>query len=200
MRLLLFLLGIAIILCMGAPLVAAQDENAEANTEPVPYEQEEFATWLHSLRRFEIVTLGSFPLTYFFTLLVYDLYRFISESARIGNVNFDYAPLFFASPNKPPFTQDETIGLILASLSLSLIVGQIDLIIQETRRAEGRERAERRLEQATTGVSPERGADTPTETEAETTTEPSAEPSGESEAERSTEPSTEPATGPSAES
>lgn len=90
-----------------APMTAyGQNESGDGTEEevntPVPYEEDEFPQWLWSLRRFEIIAIGSFPLTYLLTLIVYDLVKFTIESVNIGAINSLYAPLFFAPSNKPP--------------------------------------------------------------------------------------------------
>ena len=127
-------------MCFAPGVLYAQEGE---DTEPVPYEADEFADWLQPIRRFEIIAIGSFPLTYLLTLLTYDISRFVVESVRIGAFNSLYAPLFFAPPNKPAYTQEETVGLILAAVGLSLVVAIIDLIIQQTKRSRARERIER---------------------------------------------------------
>ena len=40
---------------------------------PEEYSPEEFDRWLRELRRFEVIAVGSFPITFFATSLVYDL-------------------------------------------------------------------------------------------------------------------------------
>lgn len=136
-----------LLIAVLAPGIAHGQEEEE-NT-PVPYEEDEFAEWLHSIRRFEIVAIGSFPLTYLLTLIVYDFVKFTIESVNIGQINALYAPLFFAPSNKPPATQMETVGIVLATVGVSIAVAIIDLIIQEYRRARTLEKA--RIEQAIRG-------------------------------------------------
>ena len=47
---------------------------------PVPYRPDEFPEWTVALRRAEIITIGSYPLTFMLTALVYD----ISMAASTG--------------------------------------------------------------------------------------------------------------------
>ena len=130
--------------CVSSPLVHSQSDTENV---PAPYTEDEFATWLQSVRRFEIIAIGSFPLTYFVTLLVYDLYKFTAESINSGFVNPLYAPLFFAPSNKPPPTQEEITGIVLTSVGISLLVAVVDTIIQDRQRKDTARRAERQQSQ-----------------------------------------------------
>ena len=51
-----------LLLALSRPLAAQEEgqagEETEGGFEPVPYTDEEFADWLHDLRRFEIITVG----------------------------------------------------------------------------------------------------------------------------------------------
>ncbi len=124
------LLAIGMVSALISPPLAAQEDD----NEPVPYSEEEFDDWLHGVRRFEIVAVGTFPITYLLSVLVYDVGRFIAESVRVGSVNQQYAPLFFAPPNKPSFTNDEQIALLLTAAALAVVVAIIDTILIETAR------------------------------------------------------------------
>ena len=115
----------------SAPLAAQEQED---DNEPLPYSEEEFDDWLHGVRRFEIVAVGTFPITYLLSVLVYDIGRFVVESIRIGAINQQYAPLFFAPPNKPSFTNDEQTALLLTAAALAVVVAIVDTILIETAR------------------------------------------------------------------
>ncbi len=106
-----------------------------APVEPEPYELDEFSEFLHGVRRFEIILVGSFPLTYLLAFLVFDIGNFIYQSVLAGQVAGTYAPIFFAPPNKPTLNQEETIGVILAGVAGALCVAIVDLIIQEVEKS-----------------------------------------------------------------
>lgn len=91
---------------------------------PEPYKDEEFAPWLHDLRRAEILLIGSVPLTLFFSNLTYGLIRY-------GQNGFqeDYAPSLFGNQNPEPMTQEEKIGVIVAAVSVSAAIALTDFII-----------------------------------------------------------------------
>lgn len=133
-------------LALAPTAIYGQDQSAEDARKPAPYEEDEFPQWLQTVRRFEIIAIGSFPLTYLLALIAYDFVKFTIESINIGSVNSLYAPLFFAPSNKPPPTQMETVGIVLATVGASVVVAIIDLIIQETRRTRIAEKA--RIEEA----------------------------------------------------
>jgi hypothetical protein len=101
----------------------------ETETEPEPYDPEEFPAWSRDLRRGEIVALGSFPVMLLLTNISYDLVRFGRESLEAGEWNYTYAPWFFGPPDKPPLTEDERIGVIATAAGISVSVALIDFFI-----------------------------------------------------------------------
>ncbi len=111
-----------------APLFAqATDPTEDAG--PEPYEADEFEQWMHDLRRGEIVAIGAFPLVLAFTSFLYGPIRFVAKSIESGFVNPLYAPWFFAPPEAPPFDSDESGGLLLTALILSIGIGVLDHIL-----------------------------------------------------------------------
>ncbi len=71
------------LLLMGFLLIctslAAQRLPPEESEEPVEYDPAEFPMWTHDLRRFEVVTFGTFPVTFFATSMIYDLSIYASH-------------------------------------------------------------------------------------------------------------------------
>jgi len=125
----------------AAPAAATAAQNQPAATtvtepQPEPYSPEEFAVWLRDLRRGEIVAVGAFPLVYIFTQLGYNIFRY-----GVNGWDPQYAPL--GNPNQVPYTESETIGVLLGAASLSILVATADYLI-------GRARA-RRAESASGG-------------------------------------------------
>jgi len=53
---------------------------ADTISEPLPYREDEFPAWVHSLRRFEIIFFGSVPLSYIFISFGVDSYYNINYS------------------------------------------------------------------------------------------------------------------------
>ena len=96
------------------------------STSPAPYEKEEFPDFLHDLRRFEIITLGSLPFVTLDTSLAY-------SAVRYARHDFDsaYTP---SLANAASFDSDEQIGIILTSLSITVGIGLSDYIIHLIKR------------------------------------------------------------------
>lgn len=84
--------------------------------EPAPYEPEEFPRALRDLRRFEIVSLGSVPLTLLFSSLGYRLYRVSTEEEMSWR-------------DSGNFTLEQRGRVLTIGLSASLAVGVLDFIL-----------------------------------------------------------------------
>lgn len=85
--------------------------------DPVPYEPEEFPQFLRDARRFEIVTLGSVPLTMLFTSLLYRTYRITTSDTEIS----------WAETR--PSLQSERNTVLGFALSASVVVGIVDYVL-----------------------------------------------------------------------
>lgn len=130
------LLGVLLLLCTAALMLPAQQQSGPG---PEPYEPGEFPQWARTLRRGEIVALGSFPITLFATRLLYGLGKFIVKSIHAGAIDARYAPLFFATPGAPPPARTEQIAVLSISFSLSTAVAVADYLLgqRETTDADG---------------------------------------------------------------
>lgn len=109
---------------MGAPLCAQEKEKAPVAAEPAPYEEDEFPPWALSLRRGEIILIGSYPITLLVSSLTYSLIRF-----GINGFAVEYAPPPFSGAGAVPFTQNEIIGVTVAAAGVSLIIAVIDYFV-----------------------------------------------------------------------
>jgi hypothetical protein len=120
----------------GAPATPAANpptaEQKPATTDPVPkpYSPEEFSRLARDLRRGEIVAIGAFPILYVFTQLGYNLYRF-----GVHGWDPEYAPL--GNPNRAPYSEGETIGVLLGAASASILLAAADYLIGRARRKAG---------------------------------------------------------------
>jgi hypothetical protein len=90
-------------------------------SEPEPYAPTEFPNWALDLRRAEIVGTGVFPLTFFVSSFMLDLYRLVTN-------NFDprYAVWPFKRPGAPELTRSEKNTVLITSISLSAVIAFID--------------------------------------------------------------------------
>ncbi len=102
------------------PLVDSKKENHL----PENYDKDEFPLWLQDLRRGEIIFFGSIPFTLFFSFEFFDLYRYFTNE-----MNPAYNPWPFRSYNYVPYTDEEKIGVLIASLSASLSIAIADYFL-----------------------------------------------------------------------
>jgi hypothetical protein len=114
---LLLALGAAALLLCGGSL-SAQDHV------PKEYSPDEFQKWLKDLFRAEAITIGSFPLTLFLTLEVYDSYRWSQN-----NFTPSYAPWPFGTGTAAGYSAQETTWLAVSAISLSIIIAGVDFLI-----------------------------------------------------------------------
>lgn len=119
---------LVVLLFLVAPSVQGQSQGNDI-PEPKPYEEGELSDFVQDLRRFELVALGSLPLSFLAATLAADTVRFIDALAQGKPDASLYAPLFFAGSQKVPYTNDEQWILAGTTLGVSIIVGIIDLIL-----------------------------------------------------------------------
>lgn len=100
---------------------------------PEEYGEEEFSPALKALRRGEIVMLGSLPFSLFFTLEAYDLYRFFSHYDSQEGFDPAYSPWPFRRPGAAPYTRQESIGVFVSALGVSLLIAVTDYLIGRIR-------------------------------------------------------------------
>ena len=102
---------------------------------PQPYEPGEFAPWLKDLWRAEAIFVGSFPFSLFFTLEVFDTYRFFTPQGNPPQrFNTSYAPWPFGSGAAAGYDRKAEVPyLLISAVSLSVIVSGIDFLIGRLR-------------------------------------------------------------------
>ena len=111
---------------LATPQVFSQVNGPETEDHiPEEYEDDEFPVWTQDLRRAEIITIGSFPITFFIAQLSYGIYRYIGNDFDI-----QYSPVFFmGSGSANPYSKDEKTAIILISVGLSAAMALTDFII-----------------------------------------------------------------------
>jgi len=110
------------LLCSGGVVVSAQQLPPVDPIMPEEYDPSEFPLWTQDLRRFEVVAVGTFPITYLFASLVYDFSIYAAN-------NFDVQ----YSIGSQRSSRD--IGIIVGSAgAVSFILATIDLIINLDKR------------------------------------------------------------------
>jgi hypothetical protein len=98
---------------------------ADATT-PKPYSSSEFPDWANKLRRFEVVSLGTFPVTFLVSSVVFQVGRWAYLSVSNDPTAANYVP--FSTANT--LTQDETFKELGIALGFSLSLGLIDFLIE----------------------------------------------------------------------
>jgi hypothetical protein len=93
-----------------------------------------FPEWVKDVRRFDIITFGSFPFSMFFVSFFYDIYRWNNANGMDFSVEGRiYAPWPLRSAGGIEKTNIELRNTILISAGLSVIIAIVDLIIFKTR-------------------------------------------------------------------
>jgi hypothetical protein len=107
-----------LIAAAGVSALGAQDHV------PVPYTPGEFAPWLRDLYRGEVIAVGSFPFSLFFTLEVYDAWRYATNG-----FNPSYAPWPIGSGAGTTYSPQETTWLAVSAVSVSVLIAGLDYLI-----------------------------------------------------------------------
>jgi hypothetical protein len=127
---LVILLAVAVSGPAAQTAVGQSSSRNPVNPLPDPYSPDEFPDWANSLRRFEIVSLGSFPILLFYSRIALDLGRFA------GN-GFDasYAPWPFRNEFSYKPDNSEQWLAVKVAFGLSLGVGVLDYFLVSRRKA-----------------------------------------------------------------
>jgi hypothetical protein len=112
-----------VVLCLVLLTVCATGVFAEDHV-PQPFAPGEIAPWLKDLGRAEAIAVGSFPFALFFTLEVYDTYRYTTRG-----FNPSYAPWPLGSSTATTYSAQETAWLAISAVSVSLMIAGIDFLI-----------------------------------------------------------------------
>lgn len=91
-------------------------------TEPLPYEELEFPSWAHDVRRFEVVFFGAVPLTYILTSLVYDFSLYASH---------DFDTEYGMGTQR---SQDDLRFMLAVTVSLSAGIALTDWVVGRARK------------------------------------------------------------------
>lgn len=94
--------------------------------------------------RFEIVSLGSFPIMLFYTGFAFDLERYVTNG-----FDYSYAPWPFKNEKSASLSDQERVTRISIALGASLIVGGIDAYIRAAKA-----KKDKRLREAAESASP----------------------------------------------
>ena len=118
-----FLLALSALLAGGlGGGLGAQQLPPEESLLPEDYDPAEFPMWTHDLRRFEVVGIGSFPITFFATSLVYDFSTYAAHG---------WDPVYAMGTQR----DRRDIGIIVGTAAgLSVAIATVDMIINVRKR------------------------------------------------------------------
>jgi hypothetical protein len=136
------LLGMTALAAQAAPAVPAPGSPAE---DALPKLEQEKAE--NPISRFEIVSLGSYPITLFYVGFAFDLQRWFANG-RDAN----YAPWPFNGGSSVALTDSQRLTRLGAALGVSFAVGAVDAIIHA-----GKVKAAERLREARLSIPPAAG-------------------------------------------
>jgi hypothetical protein len=97
------------------------------------WEEDEFPSFIHDARRFDVITFGIFPFAWFVASLGFDMARYASNGW-----NRDYAPWPLKSASGAAYSQDDWKILILSAAGVSVAAGIVDQIIYQVKRSNAR--------------------------------------------------------------
>ncbi|MBT3273741.1 MAG: hypothetical protein HN368_11330 [Spirochaetales bacterium] len=119
------------LLILGQPIFAQQaprrgDESTESTEEVEqyePYTDDEFPVWMHTLRRAEVLFIGSFPITMLFSSLAFNGVRgtvsALNDAGALGSA--EYVPENWSSA--------ESVTVLITGLGLSAAVAIFDYLL-----------------------------------------------------------------------
>jgi hypothetical protein len=126
---------------LAAPLAADATASPSPGATPgphdaLPYRADEFPQWVKDLRRFEVITAGSFPFALLYTQTTYDSIRWAQNGYDSA-----YAPL--VGTYSPSDSENKTT--LLTALGVAVCVATVDFFIVKSKRAAAKRKAERAL-------------------------------------------------------
>jgi hypothetical protein len=133
--------ALAFLLVSAFPLTADTAKAADASkaaASALPTDEDVVKPPENPLLRFEIVSLGSFPITVFYTDFLFDLALYFSNG-----FDSNYAPWPFNGSSSSSLTDNESLVRLGAALGLSLTVGAVDWLIHSSKL-----KAQKRLREA----------------------------------------------------
>ncbi len=106
-----------------APGGSGQSGAQASGPQPVPYSPDEFPAWSRDLRRFEIISIGAFPVALLVSSASFQLVRYAQSGFSQA-----YVPAVLGS-GATPLSAQEKIRVLVAGVGLSLAVGLTDYIL-----------------------------------------------------------------------
>ncbi len=113
---------ISFLIAWGISIIPAQQLPPPEPLMPEEYDPDEFPLWAHDLRRYEVVAVGTYPITFFATSLIYDFSMYAAS---------DFNPAYSMGSQR----DGRDIAIIVGTAAcVSLIIATVDLIINVNKR------------------------------------------------------------------
>jgi len=116
---------------------------AQSASVPNVFDMTDFPQWARDLRRFDIITFGSFPFSMFIVTFATDMFRWNNANGMDFN-DMRYAPWPLKSAGAVDMTVEEYQRTILLAAGLSLVLALTDFVIVKIRQSNERRRIESR--------------------------------------------------------
>ena len=124
-------------------LALAEVCHAQTAGAPAYFDTSGYPQWVRDLRRWEIVTFGSFPFAMFTATFAMDMYRWNDANGLDwSDTGRQYAPWPLKSAGAKVMTDTEQKITISVAAGLSIAIAVTDLIIVQVKRAKAKKRAE----------------------------------------------------------
>jgi len=101
---------------------------------PEPYSPDEFPDWARALRRFEVISIGVFPVVLFYTRMSFDLYRYTTNGFESQYLPWPFKNEFSYKPETAVYNEEQKKTAVIAGL-LSLAFAGVDALIRWIPRA-----------------------------------------------------------------
>jgi len=124
-------------------LIPQFEAAAQSTSMPNVFDMTGFPQWARDLRRFDIITFGSFPFSMFIVTFATDMFRWYNANGMNFN-DLRYAPWPLKSAGAVEMTAEEYQRTILIAAGVSAVFALTDFIILRIRRSNERRRVERR--------------------------------------------------------
>ena len=112
-----------VLLCFSSLSLCHGQEEPQ---DPEPYQEHEFPTWAWDIRRWDIIFIGTFPFTMFYSTLIFQMSRYIQSGFEE-----ELVPAPFGGLRSIPLEDKEKRGILISALSMSAVIAFADLIINK---------------------------------------------------------------------
>lgn len=115
-------------------LSALSSQTVASAALPAPYSSGEFPEWARVLRRFEVISIGVFPVALFYTRVGFDLYRYSTNGFESQYLPWPFKSEYSYKPETSVYNQEQLQTMLIAGL-FSLAFAGADALIRWIPRA-----------------------------------------------------------------